>query len=354
MTVKKIIALIADWLSYLCIWKIKIDYSKARETLSSFSSKPLGSCCAENKQNIKCDLQVVIPACNAERYIDQCLRSVEKLLDCNYKILIQVIDDGSTDHTLEIIKGFAERVGQNVNIIQQENKGLSEARNTALKTIRGKFVMFLDSDDYLPEGFDINPLIDKAEDVDILQGDWLTIDKENQILRRKTTDQFSGYAWGKLYNHCVFKNFKFPEGYWFEDSPIKFIVGGMGLKIEKLNEVVYCYRINPNGITAKALNDPKTVDTYWITELCLEEYPSFGIKYDQRALDCLLTQSVINQIRSRRLPRKIRKAIFSLTIELIEKYFKGQASTKYYRIERAIRKREFMKFELLSIADWCR
>ena len=354
MTVKKCIAFIADYLSHLCIWKIKTDYSKARETLFSFSPKPQGCCYTENKQEIKYDLQVIIPAYNAERYIDQCLSSVEQLLNCDRNILIQVIDDGSTDQTLEIIKRFVEKAGKNVCVIHQDNKGLSDSRNTALRTLQGEYVMFIDSDDYLPGGFDITHLIDEAKNIDLLQGDWLTVDKENQPLERKTTSQFSGYAWGKIYHHTVFKNVKFPEGYWFEDTLIKFILGGLGLKTKKLDDIVYCYRINPDGITAKALNEPKTADTYWITELCLEEYPAFEIEYDQKALDYLLTQSIINQIRVRRLPRKIRKAIFTLTVELIEKYFHNQVSTNHNRIEKAIRDKQFMKFELLAIAGWCR
>lgn len=211
--------------------------------------------------------------------------------------------------------------------------------------------MFLDSDDYLPESFDIEQILGVIEDSDILQGSWLSVDTSQKFIQHKTK-KMSGYAWGKLYYYKVFENFKFPEGYWFEDTPIKLIISGKELQIKVIDDCFYCYRVNPNGITSKAINDPKIIDTYWITELCFDELIDFGVNYDQSAYDRLLHQSVVNQIRIRKQPSRIRRAVFTLTAEIIEKYFRDMNSIRYTEIEDAIKKREFYRFELLTIANW--
>ena len=94
------------------------------------------------------ELSIVIPAYNAERYIEECLRScIDQDLDCE-KYEIIVINDGSTDRTEEIAAGLAER-HSNIKILSQENRGLSVARNAGIDAATGKYILLLDSDDFL-------------------------------------------------------------------------------------------------------------------------------------------------------------------------------------------------------------
>ena len=350
---KRIIAVAASGLAQFCNWKTRTDYVAARETLMSWSPKPKGHCFGENTGQIMYDLQIIIPAYNVEGYIKNCLESLKPVLNSRHKILIQIVDDGSTDETGAISDRFAKETGESVTVIHQKNIGLAGARNTALKAILGEYVMLLDSDDYLPEDIAIDHILDTVKGYDILQGDYKTVDSNGHVLSQNKASQLSGYAWGKLYHHTVFKEFQFPGGYWFEDTPIKFLISRMDLKIKKQNEFIYCYRKNPDGITAKSLNQRKSLDSYWVTELCLEEMPAFGIKYDQRSYDNLLNQSILNLKRIRKQPQRIRKAMFVLTNEVVEKYFPDMGSAKYAEIDNAIRNRQFAKYELLAIADWC-
>jgi glycosyltransferase involved in cell wall biosynthesis len=88
-------------------------------------------------------VSIVIPCYNAEKYISEAINSC---LDQIYnEIEIIVVNDGSTDKSSEIIKTF----GDKVKIIEQVNKGGSEARNAGLRIARGEFVKFLDADDFL-------------------------------------------------------------------------------------------------------------------------------------------------------------------------------------------------------------
>ncbi len=89
-------------------------------------------------------ISVIIPVYNGEEFLEDCLNSV---LNNTYKnIEIIVINDGSTDKTSEILKKYQN---YNFKIIEQENSGVSQARNTGLKTATGDYIMFLDADDII-------------------------------------------------------------------------------------------------------------------------------------------------------------------------------------------------------------
>jgi len=98
------------------------------------------------KQECEFTVSVIIPALNAEPFIGRCLDSV---FGQNHKRLeVIVIDDGSTDLTLDVIRKYGSRI----IIVSQENQGPSSARNRGLAIAHGEFVAFLDADDYwLPE-----------------------------------------------------------------------------------------------------------------------------------------------------------------------------------------------------------
>ena len=350
--IKRIIAFTAAGLSKGCRRIINIDPQMARKTLECWSPKPEGHCRTTNHIEINYDLQIIIPAYNVERYIEQCLDSLRPMLNSRYEVLIQIIDDGSTDGTGAIIDRFAESASGKVTVIHQENKGTSAARNYALRTLCGQYIMFIDSDDYLPDDFRVEELLEAAKGYDILSGDYRSIDVRHNRATRCSVDpaNMPGYPWGKLYHHSILEHFQFPEGFLFEDTPVKLILGRMTTKICKLDNVIYCYRQNPAGITATAGTNHNVIDSYWMTEQCTEEMGFFGIPFDQETFERVLYQTMINQMRSRKQPLRIRKAIFTLTAELIRKAFPGCHSAKYPETEDAIRKGQFYRFELLALA----
>lgn len=91
-------------------------------------------------------ISVIVPVYNAERYIKTCLDS---LINQTYKNLeIICIDDGSSDHSLEILR-YYEKSDERVKVYTQKNAGPSEARNKGLDHAKGKYVSFVDADDYL-------------------------------------------------------------------------------------------------------------------------------------------------------------------------------------------------------------
>ncbi len=90
-------------------------------------------------------LTTVIPVYNCEKYIGRAIESV--LAQDNQDLEILVIDDGSTDSTASIVREFMEK-NSSVRMIQQNNKGVSAARNTGIQNADGTYLSFLDADDY--------------------------------------------------------------------------------------------------------------------------------------------------------------------------------------------------------------
>lgn len=120
-------------------------------------------------------ISVIIPVYNAEKSIEKSLISI-KNQTWNGDFEILVVNDGSTDKSAEIIQNYQQRnPSQNIILIQQENGGVSKARNAALKIAKGDFIAFLDSDDeWLPQKIEsqIQFLEDEKLGIDFLTSLW--------------------------------------------------------------------------------------------------------------------------------------------------------------------------------------
>lgn len=92
-------------------------------------------------------ISVVIPAYNVENYITRTLNSLEEQNFRQFEIII--INDGSTDNTLEVINSFSSRTDMDLKIITQKNQGVSQARNAGLERSSGEYILFLDGDDHI-------------------------------------------------------------------------------------------------------------------------------------------------------------------------------------------------------------
>ncbi|ELS00867.1 glycosyl transferase [Xenococcus sp. PCC 7305] len=92
--------------------------------------------------NVNVNVSVIIPAYNGDRYIEGAIASVLAQTYSDYELII--VDDGSTDETAQVIKSYGDRI----NYIYQPNQGVAQARNTGLAAAQGKYIAFLDQDDF--------------------------------------------------------------------------------------------------------------------------------------------------------------------------------------------------------------
>lgn len=96
------------------------------------------------------NLSIIIPVFNAEKYLSNCLKSILNQTYNNFEIII--INDGSTDKSLEICKEFSDQDSR-IKLINNQNNGPSIARNIGLRNAKGKYVSFIDSDDYVKKTY---------------------------------------------------------------------------------------------------------------------------------------------------------------------------------------------------------
>lgn len=123
-------------------------------------------------------VSIIVPLYNKEKYIDRCICSILEQTYKNFEIL--VIDDGSTDNSLKILK---ERFkDERIKIFEKENGGASSARNLGIANCKGDKVLFIDADDYIDEDY-IEQLIKYEEDFVICSYKTIKNGKENIEIR---------------------------------------------------------------------------------------------------------------------------------------------------------------------------
>lgn len=331
------------------MWVKKAQYSKSaslskeqsREIIEAFSCPPTGNSIRSNTihRPYVYDLQIIVPAYNVERYLKECMDSILSQ-KTKYQFLVVLVDDGSKDGTGIIADSYTN--DKRVRVIHQQNKGLSGARNTALQNIYAEYVMFVDSDDFIAEGA-IDSLIDAAKQyqADIVQGKHYAMYDTDSVPDKQsggTPEQvipalgnLQGFAWGKVFRSELFEDTIFPEGYWYEDTMLSYLIYQRVQKAMLLPQIVYYYRkTNENSITATAPKKPKCIDSFFITEMLMKEHAERGLPVDQAYIEKTFRQIVLNARRIEQTPQEVKEAIFVLSCEMVEQYLPENFTSKTY------------------------
>lgn len=331
------------------------EVEKAQTLLNTLHADPHNSCICQNlvAATPQYDLQIIVPAYNVEKYIKECLDSVLSQ-DTSFSYIVKVINDGSTDETSKILETYKNQ--QRIEIIHQKNKGFSGARNTGLKEINARYLMFLDSDDRLAPGA-IEALMKMAQetDADIVEGASLkfcgavvTKRYTHSDEKRASANNLYGFAWGKVYKADLFAHIQFPEGYWFEDTLCALILHPLAKKISTTSHCVYCYRTNFKGISRTFRGKPKCLDSYYICEQLLADRAKLGLPMDEKFLHGIVRQFRLNSNRISSLKREdVDKAVFIQQSALIRQYF-PYVSARNELIESLVIG-DFQTFKLQSI-----
>ena len=92
------------------------------------------------------DITVIVPVYNTEPYLRKCIESIINQTFHNIEIIL--IDDGSTDNSIDILSSYAI-MDNRISLIHQENQELSAARNAGMRRAKGEYIMFVDGDDWI-------------------------------------------------------------------------------------------------------------------------------------------------------------------------------------------------------------
>lgn len=210
-------------------------------------------------------ISVIIPVYNVEKYLDKCILSVLKQTLKNIEIIL--VNDGSTDSSAEIIKKYSNKY-DNIKVVTKENGGLSSARNAGLAIAEGKYITFLDSDDYITKNY-LKNLYDAAErnNSDMAVCGQYKVDGKGNILSKITYPvknegncvlRKMNIA-GKLYRRSYIEkhNICFGIGKTYEDNPFNFVALFLAKNIVFLNYAGYCQVVREGSITAKKIDDSR-------------------------------------------------------------------------------------------------
>ena len=179
-------------------------------------------------------ISVVIPVYNVERYLSKCLESIYKQSYRNLEIIL--VDDGATDQCPKICDEYA-RMDKRAVVIHKKNGGLSDARNVGIQNAKGKYLVLIDSDDYVSENYIeylYNLLIKDNVDMSICQinntdevgipwknqaqyQDCLVNGNEKCMYAFFTNPAIGAEACRKLYKLELFRDIQYPVGKYHED-----------------------------------------------------------------------------------------------------------------------------------------
>ena len=214
-------------------------------------------------------VSVVIPVYNSVRKIKKCIRSI---MNQTYKeIEIIIVNEGSTDNSRKICEEL-KKEDQRVNLLNIINSGVSKARNIGIENAKGKYITFIDSDDYINDNMiqDLYEAIKNELSVDFVQCATIDVDetdkeisrtliKENiyfnkeeylkEVLREKV---INGVCWGKLFRKELLEDVRFNEQIKInEDLDFLFHVLVKCNKILLINKCNYYWLKNSNSVTKK-------------------------------------------------------------------------------------------------------
>lgn len=221
-------------------------------------------------KNNEYEISIIIPVYNVEKYVKKCIDSVLEQSFKDFEVIL--VNDGSTDSSAIICNKYRDK-DDRISVINKKNGGLSSARNIGIEKSRGKYITFIDSDDFISKDY-IKRLyyniINNKADISICNNKRFQVEKDTneykvnnktlvfnaeKCLENLYGEGWSNYvtAWGKLYRKELFNNIRFPEGKINEDLYIMYKVYLSANKIVYNDSELYFYRYREDSIMNKKL-----------------------------------------------------------------------------------------------------
>lgn len=198
-------------------------------------------------------ISIIIPIYNVEAYLRECLNSVMAQTYGEWECIM--VDDASTDGSHAIAEEYCSKDSRFRLLSHPENRGLSEARNTGIDVAKGRYLTFVDSDDYIVEDF-LQKAIAQVNDADIV---CLAYIGENsragtfsatETIRRMLYQNHgvNSSIWGKVFDAHLFDSLRFTPGRTYEDLDLMDRIVSQAMRVTVLNHEGYFYRQRPGSI----------------------------------------------------------------------------------------------------------
>ena len=239
-------------------------------------------------------VSVIVPMYNASRYLSTCLDS---LASATFRDHMQVIlvNDGSTDETAALAGSYVDRFPDLFQLVEKQNGGLSDARNFGLPYVKGTYLAFLDSDDWIePDLYERLYQTIENEGADVCVCDleyWFEDPSKRFVMKGLSQWQADTvqkkallspmFAWNKLYRAELFtadNGYRYPLHTWYEDIPVTTLLFAKAERIAYLPECGIHYRQHDDSIMG-SVHDKRVKDIFGVLELVRKEFRDAGL-YD--------------------------------------------------------------------------
>ena len=202
-------------------------------------------------------VSIIVPVYNVEAYLKKCVHSLlaQDLQQDEYEIIL--VDDGSTDSCGAMCDAFAAAYGS-IHVIHQQNKGLSEARNTGIQAACGAYLQFVDGDDMLAKASYEHCLdIVRTNGPDMVVFDFTKSSVKDKAIQDSALQSGSEYmrhhnirgtACGYLFKKTILGNLRFTPGIWHEDEEFTPQLLLRAESVSVTDAEAYLYRVRPSSI----------------------------------------------------------------------------------------------------------
>ena len=226
-------------------------------------------------------LSIIIPIYNVEKYLEKCLESILSQ-GVNDKLEVICINDGTKDQSANILRSFKKRY-PDIKIFEQKNIGLGATRNKGINLATGKYIMFVDSDDWIIDNTlaELLNILEYREDA-IIEYKTLVFHEEknlytnyNTFLTRinnflngtdylETQNKILLTAWSKIWKRAFIIKYDltFTENVFFEDVSFSLPAYLKADKISNIDRFIYCYRLRKGSITKANIDKKFLTDFY--------------------------------------------------------------------------------------------
>ena len=299
------------------------------------------------KAKKKIDISIIVPIYNTSKYLKKCINSLINQTHKNIEIIL--INDGSSDNSEEIVLSFND---ERIKYTKNTNQGIGKTRNEGIKKSLGKYIMFIDSDDYIADDC-CELMFNKAEETnsDIVVSDYYK-DRNGEMEIFKIVDfeptslkdnkdlllKINLGPCNKIYKSNLLKknNILFEEYLKYEDVPFVLECLKHSKKVAKINTPLSYYCIHENSETTR--RDNKMFD---IIEIVDKIRNSFKKTCFEEQIDYLTVDIITNYTIQQRYQKNkaIRNRFIDECFDYLENNIKDYKNKKYYNNKSFIRRK---------------
>ena len=303
------------------------------------------------------DISIIVPIYNAENYLNKCIKSL--INQTKEELEFILVNDGSKDSSEEIIKKYKDK---RIKHFKNPNQGIGKTRNFGIEKATGKYIMFLDSDDYLREDA-CEILFNKAEKdkLDLVITNFYRIEEETENRQEIVIPKFPNTTlkenkdlllkvnlapWNKLYKTDLLKKnkIKFVEDLKYEDAP--FVIEAMD-KAKKIGQVQDClnyYIIHKNSETT--IRDKRVFDIIKIVDKIrtyFSQKKEFTETVNKLSVKILTNYTIQQRVQ---LDKEVGMRFIDRAFEYMKENIPDYKDNKYYEgrgfLRRSIEKNQFL------------